>query len=441
MRNPSIGKSLDAQTQWTAQQIEEAKGRLRDLVRATERNLMEIGDLIYQLHREQGIKLDEIAKITGWKKSRLSQFENAARAFPKEMRQKSVCFEQYHIARSAAEKTARQVQQLIQNSNNPEIAKALSADTVADPVAALREIQGHETPTRKLSSRDAQNLIAKRIHKTITDILGVPHPVISDKFLNRCHHLDCNALLKKMRKENVTWKAKFINLDPPYGAYCKLKDGRLDISTSAAQYLGGDNLAMEDAIATTIETISFLPHFLDKGGTIALWQDAGALRLPILRAIEKAGLVVEIGVVWNKNRPQPGDFNDAWARQTEMCWMLHRPSEEMLNHNQSSRGNVLSSEDERFWFQQTAGAISPTHIFKKPEGLSDFLIQKHTHIGEIVLDLYGCTGTCSMAAISSGRQFIYCESFLENFATFSQDVLRRLEGVQKNDIKVVRHAC
>ena len=46
-------------------------------------------------------------------------------------------------------------------------------------------------------------------------------------------------------------------------------------------------------------------------------------------------------IIWDKSRPQPGDFGSPYSRQTEMLWVLSRPGDDLLNHDGSSRSDIL----------------------------------------------------------------------------------------------------
>ena len=52
---------------------------------------------------------------------------------------------------------------------------------------------------------------------------------------------------------------------------------------------------------------------------------------------------------------------------------------------------------------------------EKPQALSKIIVEAHTDRGDIVLDLYSCSGSCSLAARSLERRFIAVESDPDTF--------------------------
>src|SRR5437773_12266637 len=93
-----------------------------------------------------------------------------------------------------------------------------------------------------------------------------------------------------------------------------------------------------------------------------------------------------------------------------MLWVLSRPGDDLVNHDGSSRSDIL-----RFLpVSSPSAAGEQDHCFEKPQKLCAFLIRKHTHRGELVLDLCGCTGSMTLAAIETDRRWLYVESNVEN---------------------------
>jgi DNA modification methylase len=58
--------------------------------------------------------------------------------------------------------------------------------------------------------------------------------------------------------------------------------------------------------------------------------------------------------------------------------------------------------------------------------MCEFLIRKHSHKGELVLDLCGCTASMSLAAIGMGRRWLYVESNDANFKIGAGRIAQRL---------------
>ncbi len=123
-------------------------------------------------------------------------------------------------------------------------------------------------------------------------------------------------------------------------------------------------------------------------------------------------------IVWNKGRPQPGNFASPYAVQGEMLWLLYRPGEAPINHEGNARDSIL-----RFTpVSVPATAGWQTHAFEKPAELMRHLVRKHTSPGNLVFDACGCTGVLSEVAIELKRHSIYAESHAANYQIGSERI-------------------
>ena len=91
--------------------------------------------------------------------------------------------------------------------------------------------------------------------------------------------------------------------------------------------------------------------------------------------------------------------------------MLKRPGDRLLNHNNRPRGDILRFPPVSI--PSLAG--TQEHAFEKPVELCRFLVEKHSHERELIFDCCGCTGSMSVAAVQTNRQWVYAESNLLNY--------------------------
>jgi DNA modification methylase len=161
---------------------------------------------------------------------------------------------------------------------------------------------------------------------------------------------------------------------------------------------------------------------LASGGVLLLWQASGPLNSEITSAIEDFNWELTGPIIWDKSRPQPGNLGSPYSRQTEMLWVLSRPGDKLVNHDGSSRSDILRFAPVSYPNITDA----QDHCFEKPMKLCAFLIRKHSHRGELVLDLCGCTGSMGVAAIETGRTWIYVESNRDNFRLGASRIQQRL---------------
>ena len=245
---------------------------------------------------------------------------------------------------------------------------------------------------------------------------ALPPPQHSDDgVINSVHHARFQDLLHRV----PDGAAKIIHVDPPY-VYRRTARGGYASSSSRSQHCDhGDGQA---AIALVIDLLRDWQPKLAPGGVLLLWQPSGLMHREIQDAIERFSWELTGPIIWDKFRPQPGDLGSAYSRQTEMLYVLSRPADSVLNHNASPRGDILRFAP----VSLPAIAHEQNHCFEKPVKLCEFLIGKHSHRGELVLDLCGCTGAMTLAAIAMDRRWLYAESNLENVRLGRAQIMRRL---------------
>jgi DNA modification methylase len=201
---------------------------------------------------------------------------------------------------------------------------------------------------------------------------------------------------------------KILAVDPPY-VYAR--GGHGGSRPRSSRGLACDNAVRLSALATVVDLLREWQPTLAPGGVLLLWQPAQVLLREIAEAIEKYKWAVESLVVWDKGRPQPGAFGSPYSPQDEHLLVLKRPGDVLLNHDNSYRGNILRFPP----VSQPSSVHAQEHGFEKPVELCKFLIGKHSFEGELVVDLCGCTGAMSLAAVEMNRQWVYVESNAANY--------------------------
>jgi DNA modification methylase len=161
---------------------------------------------------------------------------------------------------------------------------------------------------------------------------------------------------------------------------------------------------------------------LAPGGVVLLWQPWQPLSPKISEAIAMYGWGVIGPVVWDKGRPQPGNFVSPYSPQGELLWILHRDGDTLLNHDGSSREMILRVSPVSW----PTLAHAQLHAYQKPVELCETLIRKHSHPGDLVFDACGCTGAMSVSAINCGRRWVYAESNQENFNIGKRQIAEKL---------------
>lgn len=101
-------------------------------------------------------------------------------------------------------------------------------------------------------------------------------------------------------------------------------------------------------------------------------------------------------LVWEKSNHGTGDLKGDFAPKLEFCWFVHK-----------GRALIRGKRDPNiFKFARTQNDLHPT---QKPVELMEYLIEKFSDPGMIVLDPFAGSGTTAVAAERTGRRWICIE--------------------------------
>jgi DNA modification methylase len=361
-----------------ARQVE----KLAVLIQTERDGKLKQGDLLMILIDQHRLRPVDLARELSCRANHLSEMYWVAKTFPLELRKPHVPWTHYWMAC----RTVRKFRKL-----------KLSPMTVLGEIARHGFTQ-HRDVTRHFAARLRRVENARAIAQSVTEN--------GQKGINRCYHAQFQTLGNVFEPASI----KLIWADPPYSNYTRVGDGRY--SGGSVTRTGCDNETAAEAIAVTVDLLRDWGPKLRRGGVLLLWQAAGPLRRLIADAIDKFGWELEATVIWDKGNVTPGNFERPYSTQTEWCWVLKRQGDRLVNHDNSSRGDVIR-------FNPSFRAAGPTgydHCFEKPDALCRFLVGKHTFGGDLCFEPFGCTGSLCVAAASMGRNWVYSESHAGNFA-------------------------
>lgn len=353
------------------------------------------GDVLVRLIDRCGLRPVEIAAVTKERRSDLSQMYHTAKTFPASARSPDVPYNHYLMAARMARKFP---------------------DLRMTPSEVLAEIRRHGfTQHRQVTGHFARKI---REQQSLRAAAHITAPI---NLAENCFNCRYQELYGKIADNTV----KIILADPPYANYRRLRDGR---------YSGGNVASTEcdaseavHALAGTLDLLRNWQPKLSQGGVLLLWQSSGPLRAPITEAIDRHNWAVEATVIWDKGNIQPGNFEQPYSTCCEWLWVLKRVGEKLVNHDNSSRSDIL-----RFPPVSRVPAIADMlHAFEKPVELCRFLISKHSFPGELVFEPFGCTGSACVAAHHLGRRWIYAESYHENFLLGQARLTQALAASQR----------
>lgn len=374
--------------------VKKSMTRLRELLRAERLCKLRQGDVLVQLIDRHQLRAIDIARQTKQRPNDLSQMYQTCRMFPPRVRRRDVPYNAYFMAMRMVRKF-----------------KHLQLQ----PMDVLKEIRQHSfsqhrdvTAHFSAKARQVENERAVRIAAMTTPAQP----------FNRAYHAKFQTLLNIFPDQSI----KLLHIDPPY-VYPSRGDGRY--SGGSARSRSCDSASADESVGLVIDLLRDWQPKLKPGGVLLLWQAAGLPAREIVDATEQYRWSLERVAVWDKGRAQAGDFASPYAPQSEWLMVLKRPGDRLLNHDNSPRGDIIRFAPVSV--PHLAG--TQQHAFEKPVELCKYLIGKHTHERELVFDACGCTGSISVAAIETTRQWVYAESNAANFAIGSSRIARSLPDV------------
>lgn len=360
-----------------------------------------IGDLCNDLLTRNRVSLSFLARQVGSSKSRLSEFTTTAAQFPAE--QRKGCFQDCLMA--------KQIYRRMPALN-------LSLLEIRDRIIRLegkkpRQIRYHFI--RLLLERERSQSRATIEH----------YAQENSPLLNVCHHADCRDIIPMLPDGCV----KLFIADPPFGGYYGNEGGYLSgrASTSGLR-VDCDFNSDSDALDVTVDLFEACRSKIAEGGALVLFQPGGKPdRVEVLQAAQDHGWECKHALVWYKEKVAPTDRIGPYSTSSERILVFGRPGDQLKWHDPSlSRADVLTlpSITSHASARMEAGAlpIYDMHMFQKPSELAQFLIKKHTHLGELVVEPFGCSGWASLEAARLRRQWVYIESHPENFAWGSRRI-------------------
>jgi len=351
------------------------------------------GDLLAVLIEQHGVRAIDIARETGERPGDISEMYAVARTFPRESRPADATYNHLLLATRMVRKFPK---------------LRLTAD---EALAEIRRagLTQHRDVTRHFSG--LERAAASGAVRQLPDLRTKRHLV------DRAHHRRFQELLPAFDDLAI----QILSIDPPY-VY-----GDQTYGSRSARSMACDSDDAESAVGIVVDLLRDWQPKLARGGVVLLWQPWQALLRQIAEAIETYRRAVVGPVIWDKGRPQPGNFASPYSVQGEFLWVLHRPGDTHINHEGSSREMIL----------RVAPVSSPSlghaqsHAYEKPVELCEMLVRKHSRPGDLVLDACGCTGAMSLAAMNCGRRCVYAESNQENFAVGSARIAARTAEISR----------
>lgn len=212
-------------------------------------------------------------------------------------------------------------------------------------------------------------------------------------------------------------KADMLLTDPPYNVDYTGKASELETKKI-------ENDKMEDSAFQDFLTSAFsnAEENMKAGGVFYIWH-AESEGLNFRAACKKAGFQVRQCLIWNKNSMVMGRQDYQWKHEpclygwkdgASHLWASDRKQTTVLDFDKPQKNNL--------------------HPTMKPIKLFDYQIKNNTKGDDIVLDLFGGSGTTIMAAEQNGRRGFVME-YDPKFVDVIVDRWEQFTGMKAKKIK------
>lgn len=200
------------------------------------------------------------------------------------------------------------------------------------------------------------------------------------------HQLLCGSAVEAddVAKVMGTWKAGVIFTDPPYGV----------------AYTGGSK--KRDALAGDRTTGLYEPalalaakHATDDAAAY-VWH-ASSKTVEVLLALKLAGYEHKATIIWAKNHAQFGGagMHADYHQKHEPCWYGQLAGKKARWYGPANETTV---------WEYPRAAVNEYHPTQKPVELAARALTNSTLRGEVVLDMFGGSGSTLIAAEQTGRR-------------------------------------
>lgn len=212
-------------------------------------------------------------------------------------------------------------------------------------------------------------------------------------------------------------KADMLLTDPPYNVDYTGKASELE--TRKIENDKMEDSAFQDFLTSAFENAA---ENMKAGGVFYIWHaDSEGLNFRV--ACKKAGFQVRQCLIWNKNAMVMGRQDYQWKH--EPCLYGWKDGASHLWASDRKQTTVLDFE------KPQKNNLHPT---MKPIKLFDYQIKNNTKGDDIVLDLFGGSGTTIMAAEQNGRRGFVME-YDPKFVDVIVDRWEQFTGMKAKKIK------
>lgn len=219
-------------------------------------------------------------------------------------------------------------------------------------------------------------------------------------------------------------QADLLLTDPPYNVDYSSKDfGGKDSKTRINNQIANDKMTPDEFYKFLFSVFSNAKDNLKSGASFYIWfSDLATVEFN--NAANNSGLMVKETLIWEKNNFVLGrqDYQHkhepclyGWVKGGSHSWYSDRKQTTILNFDRPLNSNF--------------------HPTMKPVALFDYEIKNSTKSGDVVLDLFGGSGTTVMACEQNGRNACvmeydpkYVDVIIKRWEDFTGKKAKLIEG-------------
>lgn len=220
-------------------------------------------------------------------------------------------------------------------------------------------------------------------------------------------------------------RADMLLTDPPYNVALGMNEGASEARKRHRRTDGlvimNDKMGDEDFYKFLLSMYSCAKEVLKEGGAFYIWH-ADNEGLNFRRALKDAGLQLRQTLIWNKNAMTLGRQDFQWKH--EPCLYGWKDGASHNWYNNRSQTTVLDFK------KPSANDVHPT---MKPVELFAYLISCSSKEKEVVLDLFGGSGTTIIACEQLNRHCCtmeldpkYCDVILKRWENLTGNVAEKI---------------
>ena len=209
---------------------------------------------------------------------------------------------------------------------------------------------------------------------------------------------DSLSLMKRLNKGSVD----LVLTDPPYiiskpSGFKSVVHGeqRFAVSTEHGEWDKAENFSLEDLR----DSVNEYYRVLKRHGTAIIFCDLWKIS-DVKRIMEEAGFKQIRLIEWLKTNPVPLNSKRNYLSNAREVALLGVKVSKPTFHSEYDNGVY------RYPICHEKGRFHPT---QKPLAFMEALIEKHSNVGDVVLDTFAGSAATLLAAKNLGRGFIGCE--------------------------------